>query len=29
MNKACVAVRFAYKLLHNFVKALDEIWKKR
>ena len=28
MNEACVAVLFAYKWLHNFVKALDEILKK-
>ena len=28
MNEACVAVLFAYKWLHNFVKALDEIKKK-
>ena len=25
MNEACVAVLFAYKWLHNFVKVLDEI----
>ena len=25
MNEACVAVLFAYKLLHNFAKAIDEI----
>ena len=25
MNEACVAVLFAYKWLHNFVKTLDEI----
>ena len=29
MNEACVAVLFAYKWLHNFVKALDEIKKKK
>ena len=28
MIEACVAVLFAYKWLHNFVKALDEISKK-
>ena len=27
MNEACVAVIFAFKWLHNFVKALDEILK--
>ena len=29
MNEACVAVLFAYKLLHNFVKALDENYLKK
>ena len=28
MSEACVEVLFAYKWLHNFVKALDEILKK-
>ena len=26
MRKACVAVLFAFKWLHSFVKALDEIF---